>query len=81
GWLPTTTALATRLRQPRQIRVELETGSSTLLSGRMIQSIGAIEGGGRTTSLQWTVAGRAGSSVSVRAESPVAGEVSQSVLR
>lgn len=79
GVLPTTTALATRLRQPRQVRVELDAGNGTLLSGRRLQSVGAIEGGGRTTKVQWTVAARAGATVKVSAASPVAGEASQSI--
>src|SRR5690606_15024920 len=79
GALPTTTALATRLWQPRQLRVGLAAGDASLLSGRKVQSVGAIDGGGRTTELQWTVAARSGSSVSIRAESPVAGVVSQSI--
>jgi hypothetical protein len=79
GALPTTTSLAGRLRQPRRVRLDLDLGEATLLSGQKVQQLGAIEGGGRTTSVQWTVAARAGSTVRVAAGSPVTGTVSQSI--
>lgn len=79
GELPTTTALAGRLRQPRRVRLDLELAGATLLSGQAVQQLGAIEGGGRTTKVQWTVAARAGSTVRVVAGSPVTGTVSQSI--
>jgi hypothetical protein len=79
GTLPTTTALASRLRQPRRVRLDLDIGDATLLSGEKVQLLGAIDGGGRTTTVQWTVAARAGTSVRVTAGAPVAGTVSQSI--
>jgi hypothetical protein len=79
GTLATTTALAARLRQPRRVRVDLDLGSATLLSGEAVQLLGAIEGGGRTTTVQWTVAARAGATVRVTAGSPVTGTASQSI--
>jgi hypothetical protein len=79
GALPTTTSLAGRLRQPRRVRLDLDLGEATLLSGQKVQQLGAIEGGGRTTSVQWTVAARAGSTVRIAAGSPATGAVSQSI--
>lgn len=79
GALPTTTALAGRLRQPRRVRLDLELSGATLLSGQAVQQLGAIEGGGRTTSVHWTVAARAGTTVRIAAGSPVTGTVSQSI--
>ncbi len=79
GALPTTTAVAARLRQPRRIRIDFDAGSTTLLSGRPVQLIGAIDGGGRSERYQWTVAGRAGETVSVTAGSPVTGSDTQSI--
>jgi hypothetical protein len=79
GTLPTTTALASRLRQPRRVRLDLDIGDATLLSGEKVQLLGAIDGGGRTTIVQWTVAARAGSPVRVTAGAPVTGTVSQSI--
>lgn len=79
GVLPTTTSLATRLRQPRRVRVDFDHGSATLLSGKPVELIGAIDGGGRTTKLQWTVAARPGATVRISAGSPVTGNVSQTI--
>lgn len=80
GHLPSTTALASRLRNPRRVLLKLELGQATLLSGDAIQQVGPLPGGGgRGTSVSWTVAARDGSSVSVSAGSPVTGSATQSV--
>lgn len=80
GHLPSTTALASRLRNPRRVLLKLELGQATLLSGDAIQQVGPLPGGGgKGTSVSWTIAARAGSSVSVSAGSPVTGSATQSV--
>ncbi len=79
GVLPTTTALAARLRQPRRVKLVLDAGSATLLSGEKLQLLGAIDGGGRSTTVAWTVAARPGQSITVSAESPVTGRASQTI--
>ncbi|MCA9721685.1 MAG: hypothetical protein KC544_04655 [Gemmatimonadetes bacterium] len=79
GTLPTTTSLAARLRNPRRIRVDLELAGATLLSGEAVQQLGPIGGGGRGESLRWTVAARAGTTLRLRAGSPVTGTVTQSI--
>lgn len=79
GALPTHTDLAGRLRQPRRIRLDFTAGDATLLSGRSVELLGPIDGGGRTVTRQWTVTSRAGTTVRVSAGSPVAGDVSRSI--
>ncbi|HET9066751.1 MAG TPA: M14 family zinc carboxypeptidase [Gemmatimonadales bacterium] len=80
GHLPSTTAIGSRLRNPRRVLLKLELGQATLLSGDAIQQVGPLPGGGgKGTSVSWTIAARAGSSVSVSAGSPVTGSATQSV--
>lgn len=79
GGLPTTSDLATRLRQPRRVRLDLDLNGATLLSGEAIQLLGAIDGGGRSTMVEWTVAARPGTTITVTAGSPVTGTASQSL--
>jgi hypothetical protein len=80
GALPSTTALAGRLRNPRRVRVDLGLAGTTLVSGDAVRLIGALPpGGGRGTELRWTVAGRAGTTLTLTAGSPVTGTVSQTV--
>ncbi len=79
GGLPTTTALASRLRQPRRVRLDLDLGGATLLSGETVQLLAPIDGGGRSTTVEWTVAARAGSTLTVRAGSPVTGTATQTI--
>lgn len=79
GTLPTTTALASRLRQPRRVRLDLDLAGATLLSGEAVQLLSPIDGGGRSTTVEWTVAARPGTTITVRAGSPVTGAASQSI--
>lgn len=79
GTLPTHTDLAARLRQPRRVRLDLALGGAALLSGETIQLLGAIDGGGRSTTVEWTVAAGAGTVLSITAGSPVTGTASQSI--
>jgi hypothetical protein len=79
GVLPTHTAVAARLREPRRVRLDLTLGSATLLSGEAVQLLGAIDGGGRSTTVSWTVAARAGSTVTLTAGSPVTGSATQTI--
>jgi hypothetical protein len=79
GVLPTTTALGARLRNPRSVRVDLDTKTGTLLSGRAVQLLVPIAGGGRSTRLEWTVAAARGASVVLTAGSPVTGTASQTI--
>ncbi len=79
GALPTTTALASRLRQPRRVRLDLDLGGATLLSGETVQLLSPIDGGGRSTTVEWTVAARGGATLTVRAGSPVTGTATQTI--
>lgn len=80
GYLPTLSAIGGRARWPRQIRVDLKTGTGqTTVGGRGMQQVGAIAGSGRSTELSWVVTGSAGSTVTLTAESPVAGSASTTI--
>lgn len=79
GVLPTHTDLAARLRQPLRVRLHLELDGATVLSGEAVQLLGAIDGGGRSTTVEWTVAARPGTTLTVTAASPVTGTASQTI--
>jgi len=79
GFLPTRTAVAEQLGRPRSIRVDLETDGQEIVSGRRIQTLEALPGSGAATELTWTVVGRGGGRVTVRAEAPSAGRDSREV--
>lgn len=79
GMLPTNTSLGSRMRNPRNIRVALDLQSATLLSGEAVQVAGPIAGGGRSTTMTWTVAAARGTTLSLLAESPATGSATQSI--
>jgi hypothetical protein len=79
GTLPTNTALGARMRNPRNIRVALDLRGATLLSGQAIEIAGPLAGGGRSTTMTWTVAAARGATLSLSAESPTTGAVTQSI--
>lgn len=79
GALPTNSALGARMRNPRNIRVALDLRGATLLSGDAVQVAGPIAGGGRSSTLSWTVAAARGASLSLLAESPTTGSVTQTI--
>ena len=80
GRLPSTTALAARLRNPRRIRVDLDLAGTTLVSGDAMQLVGPLAAaGGHGSELTWTVAGRPGTALTLTAGSPVTGTITQTV--
>lgn len=79
GALPTNTALGSGMRNPRNIRVALDLRGATLLSGQAIQVEGPIAGGGRSSTLAWTVAAARGATLSLLAESPTTGLITQTI--
>lgn len=79
GTLPTNTSLGSRMRNPRNIRVALDPRGATLLSGEAIRIAGPIAGAGRSTTMTWTVAAARGATLSLSAESPTTGAVTQSI--
>jgi hypothetical protein len=80
GFLPTNAAIGVNVRWPRRVRVDLvTTGAQSLASGRAMQLISAIPGSGGSTELSWLVVGAPGSSVTLKAETPMAGSVSETI--
>lgn len=80
GYFPTVSAVGQRVRWPRRVRVDLSLGNNqTLASGRSMQLLNAIRGSGGFTELSWVVVGDAGSTVTLTAASPVAGEATQTI--
>ncbi len=79
GDLPTTAAIATRLRFPQLIALELDVGRATVLSGQTHRQVGPIAGGGRTTTLRWTVAAPAGTTMTLKGGSPVTGNFTRTI--
>lgn len=79
GALPTTTALGARMRNPRGVRVDFEVKGGSLLSGRVVQVLGALAGGGRTQKLEWTVAAPRGTTIQLTVGSPVSGAATQTI--
>jgi len=73
GFLPTRAAIGEKARWPRQIRVSLTGNGLEVAGDRAIQLVGTIAGSGRSEELSWVVTGAAGTTVTLRAESPVAG--------
>ncbi len=78
GYLPTLASIGARARWPQRVRLELDTRGE-IASGRKIQMLGAIAGSGATEEVSWLVVGDPGSSITVRASSPVAGTVARTV--
>lgn len=79
GFFPTLSGLGELARWPRQVRVEVVTDGQEIASGQAVQLLGAIPGSGQGEDVEWVLVGRAGSRVTLRASSPVAGESSQTV--
>lgn len=80
GYFPTQAAIGARLPWVRQIRVDLQAAANqSIVAGRAIQLIGTIAGSGRSAELAWVVTGPAGSTMTLRAASPVAGSASTTV--
>jgi hypothetical protein len=79
GFLPTLSGLGELARWPRRVRVEVVTDGQEVASGQAVQLLGAIPGSGQGEDVEWVLIGRAGSRVTIRASSPVAGQSSQTV--
>ncbi len=79
GYLPTTSAIGVRARWPRRVRLDIDLNGQSIAGGRKVQLLDPIPGSGGTTEVSWLVVGAAGSSVTVRAESPVAGSASRTI--
>lgn len=80
SYLPTLSAMGMRARWPRRVRVDFETGrGQELVNGRAVQLLDAIRGSGNAVTLSWTVVADPGSSVTLKAASPVAGSATQTI--
>jgi hypothetical protein len=72
GYLPTNNSLGVKTRWVRNVRVQLDGGKSvSVSSGKAKQLLDPIKGSGGFKSISWIVIGKG--SVTVKAESPVAG--------
>ncbi|NOT07604.1 MAG: hypothetical protein HOP28_05275 [Gemmatimonadales bacterium] len=78
GGMPTTSSIGQRLGNPRRIRLELTVGSHTMLSGRKVELIGPLAAGG-SLRRTWTVVAPAGTSITLKAESPTTGSVTRTI--
>ena len=79
GFFPTLSGLGELVRWPRRVRVEVVTDGQEIASGQAVQLLGALPGSGNGEDIEWVVVGRAGSRVTIRVSSPVAGESNQTV--
>ena len=80
GYFPTQSAIGTRVRWPRRVRVDLELRSGQqIVSGRPVVLLDAIRGSGNADEVSWTIVADPGSTVTLRAHSPVAGSASQTI--
>lgn len=81
GWFPTSTAQGRRSGASWPIRVEIELGQGlALFSGRKISTIPVIQGSGGVEKIEWTVIGKKGSSLVVKAKTPKLGSISKSIV-
>jgi hypothetical protein len=81
GWFPTSTAQGRRARMAWPITVRLKLGSDqALFSGRPIESLPYLDGGGDTKKIEWTVKGKKGSSLDISAATPRLGTASVTVV-
>jgi murein tripeptide amidase MpaA len=81
GWFPTSTSQGRRALTswPITVRLKLSEGQ-TLFSGRPIESVAFLPGGGEARKVEWTVRGRKGSSLEITADSPKLGAVRTQVV-
>jgi len=80
GYLPTNSGLGVRVRWPRNVYLTLGLSKDqSLASGRARQSLRPIKGNGGYQTVSWLVVGKAGSTVTVTAESPIAGKATETI--
>ena len=80
-WLPTSTGQGRRAMTAWPIRVSLSLSpEQTLFSGRPTESIPFLAGSGDTKTLEWTVRGKKGSKLTVKAWAPKLGTVQKIVV-
>ena len=80
GYLPTNSGLGVRVRWPRNVYLTLGLSKDqSVASGRAKQSLRPIKGNGGYQTVSWLVVGKAGSTVTVTAESPIAGKATETI--
>lgn len=80
GYLPTNSTLGVRVRWPRNVYLTLKLDKDqSLASGKAKQRMDPIGGNGGFQTVSWLVVARAGSSVTVTAESPMAGTATSTI--
>ncbi|MGV3707691.1 MAG: M14 family metallopeptidase [Gemmatimonas sp.] len=80
GYLPTNAAIGAQVRWSPRVRVDLVLGKDqSIVSGRNMQLLTNIDGSGGSTELSWLVVGAPGSTVTLKAETPMAGAVSETI--
>lgn len=80
GYLPTNAAIGVQVRWSRRVRVDLVTGpGQSIATGRSMQLINSIDGSGSSVEVSWLVVGDPGSTVTLKAETPMAGAVSETI--
>jgi hypothetical protein len=80
GYLPTNSNLGVRVRWPRNVYLTLGLANNqSLASGKAKQPLRPIKGNGSYQTMTWLIVGRAGSTVSLTAESPTAGKATETI--
>ncbi len=81
GWFPTSTAQGRRALASWSIRAELKLSQGqSLFSGRSVVNIPFIDGSGGTKKAEWTIRGKKGSKITIRAGSPNLDTVTTTVV-
>ncbi|MFH0991352.1 MAG: M14 family metallopeptidase [bacterium] len=80
GYLPTNSAIGVRARWPRNVYLTLDLAKDqSLANGRAKQRLSPIKGSGGYSTTTWLIVGKPGSTVKVTAESPMTGEVTETI--
>jgi hypothetical protein len=81
GWFPTSTAQGRRALATWPIRAELKLSQGqSLFSGRSVVNIPFIDGSGGTKKAEWTIRGKKGSKITIKAGSPNLDTVTTTVV-
>jgi hypothetical protein len=80
GYLPTNSSMGNRVRWPRNVKVTISLSKNQkLTSGNPVTLLGPISGSGGRDEMTWLVIGNTGDTVTIIAESPIAGTATETV--
>jgi len=80
GYLPSNSAMGAMAEWPRNPKVSLKLSpDQKLLSGKAVTILDPIKGSGGRAEMNWLILAPSGSSVTITAESPTSGRVSQTI--